>query len=270
MTIKLCLFLTIFVSSALARPQYLQPQKQGSRNPLPVGCRIKYKTVSLIEQREEYEDKCETKYRQQCETKFQGLCNPKREKKCKTESKRKCEIKTKEVCSQLWREVQQAYQEDECKDSYVRKCEKHWDQAADGSKVWVDNPATCKSLKETQCSPVTKYKTVREPYTTCKVIPYQECKNVPYKNCLWVTLEKCNQEPYQDCRDVPYQDCQKVHKLVPYEVSKQRPFRVCGNDEPYEFTDAEINQFEIIEADNDEEDDDDNDNEDFSAIVFSV
>merc|ERR1712038_424667 len=270
MKTTLCLFLTIFVCSSWARPQYGganqgfggQQQQQGGRNPnrptarpdfLPAGCRIEYTNVFSIQEREEYEDKCSTKYRQQCEQKFQRICNPYREKKCNTDYQRKCETYSKEECNQSWKDVQQAYQEDECNDSYVRKCEKHWEQSADGSKVWADDPATCKSLKETKCSPVTKYKTVREPYT------------------------KCDQVPYEDCRDVPYQDCQKVHKLVPHQVSKRRPFRVCGNDDPYEFTDAEINQFDIIgagtrsssidsEDENDEEFNEENDVEEIDEI----
>ena len=79
----------------------------------------------------------------------------------------------------------------------------------------------------------------------------------------------CNQEPNQDCRNVPYPDCEKVHKLVPHQVSKRRPFRVCGNEEPYEISDAEINDFEIIEAGTKVTSFDD-DEKDFSAIVFDA
>jgi len=259
----LCL-LIIFVCSTWARPQYSgganqgfgQQQIQGDRNPsrptsrpsfLPAGCRIEYKTVFSVEEREEYENKCRTLYRQECQQKFQRICNPYREKQCKTEYQQKCQTLQKEECNQSWRDVQEEYTEDECNDNYVRKCEKHWEQAADGSKVWADNPTTCKDLKETKCSPVTKYRNVRQPYTKCDQVPYQDCKNVPWENCNWVNREKCENEPYQDCNDVPYQDCQKVHKLVPHQVSKRRPFRVCNNKDPYEFTDDEINQFDILE-----------------------
>merc|ERR1712018_763162 len=130
----------------------------------------------------------------------------------------------------------------ECKDEQVRKCEKHWEEGNDGSKNWVDNPATCKTLYETQCYPVTKYRTVKEPY------------------------QKCENAPYQDCQDVPWQDCKKVHKSVPHQVAKRRPFRVCNNKDPYEFTDAEINQFDILEIRTVDSDDEFDENDDVEEV----
>merc|ERR1712047_10449 len=232
MKTTLCLILSALTIVSQARPQYGGAGNNNGRQPsgtfgqqtqvrptarpsfLPQGCRIEYKVVYSVEEREEYENKCETKYRQECQNKFQRICNPYREKQCQTDYKRQCDTNWKQECNQLYKDVQQEYQAEECKDQEVRKCEKHWEQGTDGSKNWVDSPDTCKTLREANCYPVTKYKTVKDPY--------------------------------QDCNDVPWQDCKQVHKSVPHQVARRRPYRVCNNKDPYEFTDAEINQFEIL------------------------
>merc|ERR1711923_689750 len=273
----LCLILSALTIVSQARPQYggagnngrqpggsfgQQTQVRPTARPpfLPQGCRLEYKIVYSVEEREEYENKCETRYRQECQNKFQRICNPYREKQCQTDYKRQCDTNWKQECNQLYKDVQQEYQTEECKDQEVRKCEKHWEEGTDGSKNWVDNPATCKTLRETNCYPVTKYKTVKEPYQKCDRVPYETCNDVPYENCNWVNREKCENAPYQDCNDVPWQDCKQVHKSVPHQVARRRPFRVCNNKDPYEFTDAEINQFDILEirtVDSDEFDEND-------------
>merc|ERR1712047_62240 len=261
MKTTLCLILSALTIVSQARPQYGGAGNNNGRQPsgsfgqqtqvrptarpsfLPQGCRIEYKVVYSVEEREEYENKCETKYRQECQNKFQRICNPYREKQCQTDYKRQCDTNWKQECNQLYKDVQQEYQAEECKDQEVRKCEKHWEEGTDGSKNWVDNPATCKTLRETNCYPVTKYKTVKEPY------------------------QKCDRVPYETCNDVPWQDCKQVHKSVPHQVARRRPYRVCNNKDPYEFTDAEINQFEIlnvrtVDLDEDESNDEFNENDD--------
>merc|ERR1712045_808875 len=257
MKTTLCLILSALTIVSQARPQYGSSNNNNGRQPggnfgqqtqvrptarpsfLPQGCRIEYKVVYSVEEREEYKNKCETKYRKECQKKFQRICNPYREKQCQTD--------------------------------YKRKCDKHWEEGTDGSKNWVDNPATCKTLRETNCYPVTKYKTVKEPYQKCDRVPYETCNDVPYENCNWVNREKCENAPYQDCNDVPWQDCKQVHKSVPHQVARRRPYRVCNNKDPYEFTDAEINQFEIlnvrtVDLDDDESNDEFNENDDVEEI----
>merc|ERR1712025_1478433 len=265
MKTTLCLILSALTIVSQARPQYGSSNNNNGRQPggsfgqqtqvrptarpsfLPQGCRIEYKVVYSVEEREEYENKCQTDYKRQCDTNW------------------------KQECNQLYKDVQQEYQAEECKDQEVRKCEKHWEEGTDGSKNWVDNPATCKTLRETNCYPVTKYKTVKEPYQKCDRVPYETCNDVPYENCNWVNREKCENAPYQDCNDVPWQDCKQVHKSVPHQVARRRPYRVCNNKDPYEFTDAEINQFEIlnvrtVDLDDDESNDEFNENDDVEEI----
>merc|ERR1719445_2623173 len=165
---------------------------------------------------------------------------------------RQCDTNWKQECNQLYKDVQQEYQAEECKDQEVRKCEKHWEEGTDGSKNWVDNPATCKTLRETNCYPVTKYKTVKEPYQKCDRVPYETCNDVPYENCNWVNREKCENAPYQDCNDVPWQDCKQVHKSVPHQVARRRPYRV-SNDEFNENDDVEEIDPKILEEEQEEE-----------------
>merc|ERR1712012_1452278 len=45
----------------------------------------------------------------------------------------------------------------------------------------------------------------------------------------------------QDCKDVAYNDCQEVHKKVPHQISRRRPFKVCENlNDPYQLQQQDI------------------------------
>merc|ERR1711963_575800 len=142
-----------------------------------------------------------------------------------------------------------------CNDKDVAVCDKHWrcqnpnlplENCND--KVWVDNQASCKYLKQTVCNQVEKYRTTKEPYQQCDQQSWQDCKDVPYEVCDLVTRENCKDEPYNDCRDVPYQDCREIHKQVPHQVSRKRPFRVCdGVVDHYKYSDQEIADYDFIE-----------------------
>merc|ERR1711993_188919 len=93
----------------------------------------------------------------------------------------------------------------------------------------------------------------------------------PYENCNWVNREKWENAPKQYRNDGPWQVCKQVHKSVPHQVARRRPYRVCNNKDPYEFTDAEINQFEIlnvrtVDLDEDESNDEFNENDDVEEI----
>merc|ERR1712095_127866 len=143
MKTTLCLILSALSIVSQARPQYGSSNNNNGRQPggsfgqqtqvrptarpsfLPQGCRIEYKVVYSVEEREEYENK------------FQRICNPYREKQCQTDYKRQCDTNWKQECNQLYKDVQQEYQAEECKDQEVRKCEKHWEEGTDGSKNWV-------------------------------------------------------------------------------------------------------------------------------------
>ena len=79
MKTTLCLILSALTIVSQARPQYGGAGNNNGRQPtfgqqtqvrptarpsfLPQGCRIEYKVVYSVEEREEYENKCETKYR---------------------------------------------------------------------------------------------------------------------------------------------------------------------------------------------------------------
>jgi len=240
--------LSFFVAFTLAMPQYgnqpqSQPQikipqnSQGGRQPnLPQGCRIEYRTIYDIVEVEEFE----TKYKRQCKTEFQRICSPYREQNCQTKYEKKCETLTRNKCYEAFKDV--PWDTEECKEETVRKCDKHW-VTNGGAKEWADNPSTCKNLKETKCYPVTKIR--KEPYQQCDKENYQECNDYPREICNWVTKEKCENEPYQDCQEVPYQE----HKLVPKQVSKRKPFKVCQDIDPYEFSDAEILEYDFSDYD---------------------
>ena len=81
MKTTLCLILSALTIVSQARPQYGSSNNNNGRQPggnfgqqtqvrptarpsfLPQSCRIEYKVVYSVEEREEYENKCETKYR---------------------------------------------------------------------------------------------------------------------------------------------------------------------------------------------------------------
>merc|ERR1712193_388706 len=94
-----------------------------------------------------------------------------------------------------------------------------------GDKVWVENQADCTVLVQT------------------------ECNDVQYQKCDLVTHDGCQDQPWNHCQDVPYQHCEPVHKLVSKQTSQKKPFRVCnGNDKPYEFTQQEIADYDLIDS----------------------
>jgi len=102
--------------------------------------------------------------------------------------------------------------------------------------------------KKTVCNKVQKYRTVKQPYRKCDKESWQDCNDVPYQQCNPVTKQRCEDVPYNDCQKVPYQACQPVHKLVKEQVSQKRPFRVCtGVNEPYKYTNQEIEDYDFIE-----------------------
>merc|ERR1711862_705360 len=76
----------------------------------------------------------------------------------------KCETKYKDNCYEAYRDVQEPYVEDVCNDKDVAVCDKHWQCQNPNlplencnDKVWVDNQASCKYLKQTVCNQVEKY-----------------------------------------------------------------------------------------------------------------
>merc|ERR1712152_19602 len=102
--------------------------------------------------------------------------------------------------------------EDECRDEYVRSCQKHWKTYPNGDKKWEDDPSTCSELPQTQCRPVEKTRYVPEPYTTCKQVPREECN--------WE----------QNCYPVQKEKCESIHTKTPQSKSTQQQVRVCDNN----------------------------------------
>merc|ERR1712062_472784 len=196
-------------------PQTLLTGKIPNLPDLPEGCRIQYKTVFDIIEKDIIETKCDEKYRDECETKYKKVCNPYQEEVCTKEYKNICETKYKDKCYEAYNDVQEEYVEKECTDKDITVCDKHWQCSTPNvplsncnDKVWVDNLETCKYLKKSICKDATKCRTVQKPY------------------------QKCEQVPYDECRD--------VHKLVPEQVSKKVPFKVCEGSKPQKLTDREI------------------------------
>jgi len=228
-------------------PQTLLTGKNPNLPDLPEGCRIQYKTVFDIIEKDIIETKCDEKYRDKCETKYKKVCNPYQEEVCTKEYKNICETKYKDKCYEAYNDVQEEYVEKECTDKDIAVCDKHWQCSTPNvplsncnDKVWVDNLDTCKYLKKSICKDVTKYRTVQKPYQKCDQVPYDECRDVPFDSCDLITKETCQNNAYEDCIQVPYQDCKEVHKLVPEQVSKKIPFKVCEGSKPQKLTDREI------------------------------
>merc|ERR1712241_179444 len=201
-----------FVTSSFALPQYgkapgggganLNPSRKPSPN-LPAGCRIQYKTIYDIVEKEQLTQKCSTQYKDQCTQKYNNVCTPYTENVCQTLYNNVCETKYRDNCYQAQRDVQEPYEEDVCVDKDVPVCDKD---------------------------------------------SWQDCNDVPYQQCNPVTKQRCEDVPYNDCQKVPYQACQPVHKLVKEQVSQKRPFRVCtGVNEPYKYTNQEIEDYDFIE-----------------------
>lgn len=249
------IFLCLMASSVVSRPQYGPSQEVNlpdhARQPpkqLPPGCKIVHKTVYDIVEKEEFETKCLTKLRNVCTEEFQRICEPYQEEVCRTVNDQKCDTLYRDKCYEAYKDVQEEYQEEECVDKVVKVCEKHWEVKSETEKIWTDDPATCKDLKESECHPVTKYRTKKEPYQQCDKEPYQNCYNVPRKVCDFVTKDKCRSEPLKVCKDVPYEDCQEVHKLVPHQVAKLKAFKVCDHiDDPYELSQQELVDYDLID-----------------------
>jgi len=253
-----------FVTSSFALPQYgkapiggganLNPSRKPSPN-LPAGCQIQYKTIYDIVEKEQLTQKCSTQYKDQCTQKYNNVCTPYTENVCQTLYNNVCETKYRDNCYQAQRDVQEPYEEDVCVDKDVPVCDKHWQcnnpntpLSNCNDKIWVDNQESCKYLKKTVCNKVQKYRTVKQPYRKCDKESWQDCNDVPYQQCNPVTKQRCEDVPYNDCQKVPYQACQPVHKLVKEQVSQKRPFRVCtGVNEPYKYTNQEIEDYDFIE-----------------------
>merc|ERR1711994_389815 len=206
--------------------QVQRPQNVPGKNAvkqLPAGCRLEYRVVHSIVQKEETETKCTQKYRNVFTEKYQRICNPYQDKVCRQSYERKCNTLYRNNCYEAYRDVTEPWDTEECNEETKKVCEQIWIDQGNAGKVWGDDPADCKYLKETKCRTVTKTRTVKLAY------------------------EKCDKEPYQDCKDVPYSDCQEVHKKVPHQISRRRPFKVCENlNDPYQLQQQDILDYDII------------------------
>jgi len=244
---SLCVFTLMAAAvGSNARPQYGQASPQQSRNPsrahaaaapasggqtnqqdLPRGCRIVFKDIQTIVEIEREDVVCTPYQERVCDTKYRQVCNPYTTKKCNTVYKKVCEKKYNRVCSQLFRDVPEDYHEDECKDELTRVCDSTWVVAANGDKVWQEDPTTCREIPETKCRQVKKTRTNKEPYTDCQNVPYQACRNVPEEKCQTVNHDGCEQEAYDDCHNVDRKRCENVHTKTPQSKTESKAVRVC-------------------------------------------
>jgi len=166
----------------------------GNGGALSNGCRLEWQTVHSIEEIEEEREQCTPYTEEQCDR------------------VQNCQTYYDDVCENLVREVPETYTEDECRDEYVRSCQKHWKTYPNGDKKWEDDPSTCSELPQTQCRPVEKTRYVPEPYTTCKQVPREECN--------WE----------QNCYPVQKEKCESIHTKTPQSKSTQQQVRVCNNN----------------------------------------
>jgi hypothetical protein len=248
------------------RPQNV-PGKNAVKQ-LPAGCRLEYRVVHSIVEKEETQTKCTQKYRNVCIEKFQRICNPYQDKVCRQSYERKCNTLVRNNCYEAYRDVNEPWETEECRDETVKKCEEAWIDQGNAGKVWGDDGQTnCKYLKETKCRTITKTRTVKQAYEKCDKVPYQDCKDVPKQVCEFVTKERCSNEPYQDCNNVPYNDCQEVHKKVPHQISQRRPFKVCENlNDPYQLQQQDIVDYDLILEAREQDYNYDDDAEDFDEF----
>jgi len=201
-------------------------------------CRTEYKTINVIVETEKFERKCVQKYRNECVQKSKRVCTPYQEKVCQTVNNQQCYTKYRDYCYEAYRDVMEPYTENICVDKGQRRCDKHW-QCANPSqslancndKIWVEDQTSCKTLLATECTDVTNYRTVKQPYQKCEQESYDDCKNVPSQVCETVTRERCDNVPWNDCQDVPYQHCEDVHKTVPEQVQQQKLVTICDNND---------------------------------------
>ena len=134
-----------------------------------------------------------------CTEKFQRICNPYQDNVCRQTYEKICNTLYRDNCFEAFRDVDEPWETEECKDENVKVCEQAWIDQGNAGKVWGDDPATCKYLKETKCQTVTRTRKVKQAYQKCEKVPYQDCKDVPRQVCEFVTKERCNNEPYQVC-----------------------------------------------------------------------
>ena len=197
------------------------------------------KIIKDVEYREEYDTKCHTTY-------VYELCVP--------TYKQQCEQKRHQKCKDNYRTVYDTKYEEVCEDKPTHVCEKHWEEDGKGGKVWVDDPATCKTIYKTECRDEERKVPRQEKYQTCHWETYQECHQVPGRpKCSEVNKRKClrvcesavpntlqcvgssisynKPNPHfvegSVCKERPKQECREVHKEVPYQTHHQ----VCPGDD---------------------------------------
>ena len=159
-------------------------------------------------------------FRNVCTEKYQRICNPYQDKVCRQSYERKCNTLYRNNCYEAYRDVTEPWDTEECNykklciyimiiitiiilfclignEETKKVCEQIWIDQGNAGKVWGDDPADCKYLKETKCRTVTKTRTVKQAYEKCDKVPYQDCKDVPKQVCELVTKERCNNKPYQ-------------------------------------------------------------------------
>ena len=155
-----------------------------------------------------------------CTEKYQRICNPYQDKVCRQSYERKCNTLYRNNCYEAYRDVTEPWDTEECNykklciyimiiitiiilfclignEETKKVCEQIWIDQGNAGKVWGDDPADCKYLKETKCRTVTKTRRVKQAYEKCDKVPYQDCKDVPKQVCELVTKERCNNKPYQ-------------------------------------------------------------------------
>ena len=89
--------------------------------------------------------------------------------------KQKCDTKRRQKCEDNYRTVYDTRYEEVCEDKPTEVCEKHWEEDGKGGKIWVDDPATCKTIYKTECRDEERKVPRREKYQTCDWETYQDC-----------------------------------------------------------------------------------------------
>ena len=85
-----------------------------------------------------------------------------------------------------YRTVYDTKYEHVCEDKPSRVCEKHWEEDGKGGKIWVDDPATCKTIYKTECKNEERKVPRREKYQGRNSIQarntsQKSSRNIPFK-----------------------------------------------------------------------------------------
>jgi len=139
-------------------------------------------------------------------------------------------------CKVVWKTINKAgykeVKEEKCETIYVKKAYKD---------------------TKTECTP--SYKEICESRWVCLDYPKQEnldyCQNKKWQEtedgCKSIHVDVCKDVPITIYENVPEQKCRTIHKQVPTQIKRKVAFRECPGRPTYEFTSAEVKEFDLTD-----------------------